>query len=115
MWYGAKDLHNLFAQVTPADVTVGAIWLVWALLSMMIALPEHLTLPRQHLCWQSFEPTLSLFLPEKLGFIGKGCWPCRPGCARKTDVTITQAGAHIPYVVEAWASCVRSLTWARHG
>jgi hypothetical protein len=34
---------------------------VWALLSMMIALPEHLTVPRQHLCWQSFEPTLSLF------------------------------------------------------
>ena len=45
--------------------------------------------------------------PERLGFIGKECRPDWPGYARKTGTTTTQAGARIPYVVEAWAVCSR--------
>ena len=45
--------------------------------------------------------------PERLGFIGQECRPDWPGYARKTGTTTTQAGARIPYVVEAWAVCSR--------
>jgi hypothetical protein len=44
--------------------------------------------------------------PEKLGFIGR-CWSNYPGYARKTGTFLMQAGAHIPYVVEGWATCSR--------
>lgn len=46
--------------------------------------------------------------PEDLGFIGKECRPAWPGYARQAGTTTTQAGACIPYVVEAWAKCTRS-------
>ena len=46
--------------------------------------------------------------PEKLGFIGKTGRRDRPGYAIKTGTTTTQAGARIPYVVEAWAICERA-------
>ena len=45
--------------------------------------------------------------PERLGFVGQEDRPDWPGYARKTGTTTTQAGARIPYVVEAWAVCSR--------
>src|SRR4051812_3247814 len=48
-------------------------------------------------------------LPEQLGVVGKEFRPEWPGYARKTGATTTQAGASIPYVVEAWATCSRPV------
>lgn len=45
--------------------------------------------------------------PERLGHIGKECRSAWPGYVRKGGVANTQAGAQIPYVVEAWAVCAR--------
>ena len=106
-WYGAKDLHRLFAQVTPADTTVGALCR-----SLGLALDDDR--PARTLGRDEAEAVLARLRagaepisPERLGFIGKEYRPDWPGYARKTGTTTTQAGARIPYVVEAWAVCSR--------
>jgi hypothetical protein len=107
-WYGPKDLHRLFTQVTPADTTVGAI-------CRSLGLDLDDGRPAPTLGRDEAEAVLARLrsaaqpIPaEKLGFIGRNCWPAFPGYGRKSSTAFTQAGAHIPYVVEAWATCQRS-------
>ena len=45
--------------------------------------------------------------PERLGAIGKDCWRSYPGYSREFNTFTNQAGAHIPYIVEAWATASR--------
>ena len=106
-WYGAKDLHRLFAQVAPADTTVGA-------LCRSLGLELDDDRPARALGRDEAEAVLARLRagaepvsPERLGFVGKEYRPGWPGYARKTGTTTTQAGARIPYVVEAWAVCSR--------
>jgi hypothetical protein len=107
-WYGPKDLHKLFTQVTPADTTVGAI-------CRSLGLDLDDGRPAPTLGRDEAEAVLARLrsaaqpIPaEKLGFIGRNCWPAFPGYGRKSGTAFTQAGAHVPYVVEAWATCQRS-------
>jgi Protein of unknown function C-terminus (DUF2399) len=106
-WYGGKDLHKLFVQVTPANTTVGAI-------CRSLGLDLDDDRPAPTLNRDDAETVLGLLRrksqpvpPEKLGYIGRAGRPTLPGYAREADFTATQAGAHIPYVVEAWAICER--------
>ena len=104
-WYGAKDLHKLFTQVTPIDTSVGA-------LCGNLGLDLHDDRPARTLDRNETETVLARLRgnakpvsPEKLGFIGQEYQSTWPGYARTAGTTTTQAGASIPYVVEAWAIC----------
>jgi len=106
-WYGAKDLHKLFTQVTPPNTTVSAV-------CRSLGLDLDDDRPAPTLGRDETEAVLVLLrantppvLPEKLGFIGKTCLPTWPGYARTANIAATQADTRIPYVVEAWAACSR--------
>ncbi len=106
-WYGTTDLHRLFMQVTPADTTVGV-------LCRSLGLDLNDDRPARTLGREETAEVLARLganaepvPPEKLGYIGKEYRSEWPGYARKGGVTNTQAGARIPYVVEAWAVCAR--------
>lgn len=107
-WYGGRDLYRLFAHVTPAHTTVASVCRDLgidcdderAARTLSPADAEHVL---EALCASS-KPVP----PERLGFIGADFHPDWPGYARKAGVVSTQAGAKIPWVVEAWAHCVRS-------
>jgi hypothetical protein len=106
-WYGGKDLHHLFSRVTPEDATVGAV-------CRSLGLDCDDDRPARSLSRSDTEAVLARLRasvepvqPERLGAIGKTCWPDWPGYARVAGTATTQAGAHIPYVVEAWAVCSR--------
>ena len=106
-WYGAGDLHRLFAQVTPPDTTVGTVCR-----SLGLALDDDRaarTLGRDEAdaVLTRLRASVAPAPPEALGFIGKECWPTLPGYARKAGINAVQTGARIPCVVEAWAVCTR--------
>ena len=101
-----KDLHKLFTQVTPPNTTVGAVCRSLGL-DLDDGRPAP-TLEREEteVVLAQLRATAQPTPPEKLGFIGR-CWSNYPGYARKTGTFLTQADAHIPYVVEGWATCSR--------
>lgn len=106
-WYGAKDLHKLFTQVDPADTTVGGI-------CRSLGMTRTDSRPARSLDRNETAAVLAALRaeskpvqPEALGFIGRDFCPEWPAYARKTNTVITQAGAHIPYVAEAWVHCER--------
>ena len=106
-WYGARTCTGCSRGSTPADTTVGA-------LCRSLGLELDDDRPARDLGRDEAEAVLERLRagaepvpPERLGFIGQECRPDWPGYARKTGTTTTQAGARIPYVVEAWAVCSR--------
>ena len=107
-WYGGKDLHRLFAQVAPADTTVGAVCRSLGGLEFDDHRPARgLDRDEAEAVLERLRAGAEPVPPERLGFVGKEYRPGCPGYARTTGTTTTQAGARIPYVVEAWAVCSR--------
>jgi hypothetical protein len=107
-WYGGKDLHRLFTRVTPAGTTVGAVCRSSFGLELDDERPARgLDSDEAGALLARLRALAEPAPPERLGFIGKECRPDWPGYARQTGATTTQAGARIPYVVEAWAVCSR--------
>ena len=106
-WYGGKDLHRLFARVAPADTTVGALCRG---LGLELADDRPARDPRPG---RGRSRAGAPARRRRAGAAGTpglrraGVRPDWPGYARKTGTTTTQAGARIPYVVEAWAVCSR--------
>jgi Histidine kinase-, DNA gyrase B-, and HSP90-like ATPase len=104
-WYGARDLERLCTQVTPSDTTVGALCRNLGFYVDDPRLARALVRTEIEALLSRLRLNVKPVPPENLGFIGREFQQDWPGYARKAGTTITAAGAHIPYVVEAWAGC----------
>ena len=51
------------------------------------------------------QQSVKAMLPDKLGKIGRDCYPGMPGYAKTSGVAIERPGGHVPYVLEAKVSC----------
>ncbi len=107
-WYGGKDLRRLFSQVTPSDSTVGAV--CRSLGSGLNDDRPAKTLGRDETeaVLTRLRAAVSPVPPERLGFVGPEFQAHWPGYARRAGTKKTQAGAVVPFVVEAWATCSRA-------
>jgi hypothetical protein len=106
-WYGATDLHRLFSRVTPPETTVG-------LVCHGLGLNRADDRPARTLNRDQTETVLVQLRtdvlpvpPDKLGCIGKAAITGRPGYALQSGTMVTPGDAHIPFIIEAWASCSR--------
>lgn len=114
-WYGIKDLVRIFSDVTPVHCTVGTICQSFGLSLDDDRPARALDQEQTAAVLESLRTASKPIPPEDLGFIGKDCnpgWAQYDGdvsYARRAGTTTTQAGAHIPYVVEVWVSCSRSI------
>lgn len=104
-WYGVGDIHRLFLQVTPPETTVGNVCRSLGLTFDDDRLAGSLSRDDASAVLQRLRAEAKPVPPERLGFIGAAFQQDCPGYARKNGVIRTQAGAQIPYVVEAWAAC----------
>ena len=107
-WYGAKDLHHLFARVTPADSTVGDVYR-----SLGLEFDDHR--PARSLSRADAEAVLTNLRlgsppvpPKHLGAIGEDCWPDLLSYGSQVGTTTDSSGAVLPFIVEAWAACSHS-------
>jgi hypothetical protein len=107
-WYGAKDLQRLFERVTPADTTVRAVCRSLGLDLDDDRAARDLGPDDAAAVLERLRACAKPVAPERLGFIGEQYRPEWPGYARATGTMTTQAGARIPFIVEAWATCARS-------
>jgi hypothetical protein len=106
-WYGARDLERMFAHVMPASTTVGEVCRDLGLQYDDTRQARNLSMEDIGTLLAKLQSRVSQIKPEQLGFSGPNLLDV-PGYARKTGIMTTRAGAHIPYVVEAWASCQQS-------
>ena len=106
-WYGPRDLHRLFAYVTPPETTVGAVCRDLGFPSDDARPARRLSRDDAGVVLHRLRDAVKPVPPERLGFIGPEAqdWP---GYARKAGTTTTQSGAVLPFVAEAWAICTRS-------
>ncbi len=104
-WYSPRDLHLLMAQVSPADTTVGRLYLE---LGFRLAddRPAR-TLGREDAAaiLERLRERTKPISPERLGPLGPGVYKGGRRCYTKTLGFINERGAAIPFVAEAWAEC----------
>jgi hypothetical protein len=113
-WYGRKDLHRLFTNVTPEDTTVSDV-------CRSLGLDYDDSRPARSLgpddtadVLKSLRVKYEPVQPDELGFFGKGVrfrYTQTDGVvayAGKSGIHNNQAGASIPYIIEAWVVCERS-------
>jgi hypothetical protein len=106
-WYGVRDLQRLFARVTLADTAVSALCRDLGLDLDDDRVAATLDRNETETVLARLRAGATPVPPEKLGFIGEEYRPAWPGYARRAGTTLTQADAHIPYIVEAWAVCAQ--------
>jgi hypothetical protein len=112
-WYGAKDLHRLFASVTPEETTVGCVCNSLGLKYDDERIARSLTPAEAAAVLDELRLKYEPVRPEDLGFLGEDANLTRGGheslaYARKGGIHTNQAGAVIPYAIEAWVGCHRS-------
>ncbi len=106
-WYGPRDLHNLLAKVVPVKTTVAELVDALGFPSDDRRIARDLSLSDAEALLQSLRSAHRPQAAERLGQIGPTLRPY--ACyAHKAGNVQLRSGAAIPFVVEAWATCVKS-------
>jgi len=106
-WYGPSDLYRLFANVTPANATVTNVCRDLGVEFDDLRIARNIVKQDVEFILEKLRASAKRVAPRELGYIGREFQPDWPGYAQKADLIMTQSGAEIPYVVEAWALCSR--------
>jgi hypothetical protein len=102
-WYGSRDLHLLFGAA-PAEATVGDVCADLGLERRDDSRQaKTLSYEDAKTVWQRLCAANKAVPPEKLGKLGEDAFDCN-GYGYNFGTMHTPAGAHVPYVIEAWAS-----------
>jgi hypothetical protein len=107
-WYGYGDLHRLFANASPTKATVGDVCHDLGVKFDDLRIARNITKQDVEDIQEKLRATMKPVAPQEIGFIGREFQPEWPGYAQKADLVMTQGGAQIPYMVEAWAICSRA-------
>ena len=108
-WYGATDLHRLCANVTPTIATVCDVRRDLGIIFDDNRTARKLSREDIEAVLEKLRACVEPLPPKELGFIRPEFQPKWPGYALKADLTTMQSGVQIPFVVEAWAYCSRSI------
>jgi hypothetical protein len=107
-WYGKSDMYRNFANVSPSNATVGDVCRDLGVEFDDLRVARSITKHDVEAIVEKLRARSKPVAQQEIGFIGREFQPEWPGYAQKADLVMTQSGAQIPYMVEAWAICSRA-------